>query len=327
MKRVLILLVFICILPLFSQVTFGGTEQQQPQTQKPVTVPQRKSREIDEELRRLLDEYVSGLIVSTIGEHIVVVKGTIKTESSMLKVKEILKVYGSQVIDLIDYKVSPQLFRVDATIVILDKSSGDEFKADLFGIVKDASIGFDANALNWGVQLDLSKISDILNYWVISGKADIKSYPSFLVENKGECKFQIGGEVPYQYSTKDGVGIEFKPYGVIIKVSPELRLDGNVSANIEFEVSKPDFSSPLPSGQVGYLKKYYSSKLTIKPNKSICIGGFEYEGIESNARSGCIIPFPFFKNINEKKILYLVLSITVPATEIDNKVYEKKMKE
>ncbi len=52
------------------------------------------------------------------------------------------------------------------------------------------------------------------------GKAQILSNPKVITKSGTQANFTVGGEIPVPYSNNQGVGAEFKKFGVILVVLP-----------------------------------------------------------------------------------------------------------
>lgn len=309
MKRIWMILIGILPLISFGQVVSGGT----PPTVMKV-VP-RKSWDMQKELNKLLSALVDNLSVSKIGEKLVVVRGKVNHMDDKDKVKKIISSYPKgQIVDLINYEVASQVIGIDVMIVVTDQSNSDKFDADI--LTGDARYsgsfstvdGSSSSLLSWTVVADLTKLKN----WITSGKAHIVSKSALLIESGGTGSILIGGEIPYQYSTTEGTGINFKEYGTKIGVKPVLLKNGNIGLKeLKVTLSKPDMSIPTPGGQIGYMKKELITNINVRPNYNVVIGGFNYKGKEQISNSGCmlgLIPAFSYNHRREDKLMWIVLT-------------------
>ncbi len=331
MRRILYFTVLILPALVFAQAVSSGVEEKKPKTIKIKYVVPRKARNMKKELENLLGyPLVKELSVSKIGDKLVVVKGTVTTLDDKAKVQKILKAYPKgQIVDLINYNVSPQMIGIEVMMVIVDESNGDEFNADILssmGATYGGNYDFTGSGaltshfLSWSVVTNLAK----LNYWVTSGKADIRSEPGLLVENGGKGSILIGGEIPYQVATAQGAtGVEYKEYGTQIVVSPKLLKNGNIGMDITVNLSKPDMSLPTPRGGIGYMKKELKTNINIKSKQTVCIGGFHYKSKGNLSKSGCLIPLPSISHNNENKFMYILLTPHIRMNTLNSRKYKK----
>lgn len=81
------------------------------------------------------------------------------------------------------------------------------------------------------------------------GKAKILSKPKLLAVSGEEASFLAGGEIPYVTENKLGsTNVEWKPYGVKLKVKPAIDGEGNISADLRAEVSSIDTQNGVSTG-------------------------------------------------------------------------------
>lgn len=72
------------------------------------------------------------------------------------------------------------------------------------------------------------------------GSARILARPQLLALSGEAASFRSGGEFPYPVPTRDGVTIEFKPYGTAISARPTLQTNGLIRLDLAAEVSDID---------------------------------------------------------------------------------------
>jgi pilus assembly protein CpaC len=72
------------------------------------------------------------------------------------------------------------------------------------------------------------------------GSARILARPQLLALSGEAASFRSGGEFPYPVPTRDGVTIEFKPYGTAISVRPTMQTNGLIRLDLAAEVSDID---------------------------------------------------------------------------------------
>ncbi len=81
------------------------------------------------------------------------------------------------------------------------------------------------------------------------GKAKILSKPKLLAVSGSEASFLSGGEIPY--ITENSLGssnVEWKPYGVKLKIKPNIDGEDNISADLRVEVSAIDTADGISTG-------------------------------------------------------------------------------
>lgn len=81
------------------------------------------------------------------------------------------------------------------------------------------------------------------------GKAKILSKPKLLAVSGSEASFLSGGEIPYvSESTLGSANVQWKPYGVKLKIKPTIDGEDNISADLRVEVSGIDNANGVATG-------------------------------------------------------------------------------
>ncbi len=144
-----------------------------------------------------------------------------------------------------------------------------------FPIFEDTS--GNKSALNIGSFFRTTLLAPTLNLVVQSGQARILSAPNLTTIPGQEATFLVGGEIPYAVSNgTSGVTIQFKEYGVKLRLTPTLHGNGQIETKIEPEVSDLDFANGISLGGfvVPALKtSRLSTDVITKPGESIVMGG------------------------------------------------------
>ena len=112
------------------------------------------------------------------------------------------------------------------------------------------------------------------------GKAQLLSNPKVITKSGTQANFTVGGEIPVPYSNNQGVGAEFKKFGVILNVLPvvlEEKKD-TVDVQIQLEVSNPDYSKPVvASGTTipSMITRQIQTEVELKSGETLVIGGLK----------------------------------------------------
>jgi len=116
-----------------------------------------------------------------------------------------------------------------------------------------------------------------LNAMMQHGTADLLANPKLVTRDGTTANFHAGGELPYATSGSLGtVQVEFKPYGVSLKINPHLETNGEITLNLDAEVSGPDdqHSVTLSGNTVqGIRTRQISSQLTLTPGSTLTLAG------------------------------------------------------
>ena len=82
-----------------------------------------------------------------------------------------------------------------------------------------------------------------LNLLMADGKARILSNPRLACESGGEAQFLAGGEIPIVIITPETRTVEWKTYGIILKIHPTMAEGGKIRTQVNAEVSTVDHGS------------------------------------------------------------------------------------
>ncbi|HAN05153.1 MAG TPA: hypothetical protein DCW72_11060 [Elusimicrobia bacterium] len=112
------------------------------------------------------------------------------------------------------------------------------------------------------------------------GKAQLLSNPKVITKSGTQANFTVGGEIPVPYSNNQGVGAEFKKFGVILVVLPVVLTEkkDTVDVQIQLEVSNPDYSKPVvASGTTipSMITRQIQTEVEIKSGETLVIGGLK----------------------------------------------------
>jgi len=112
------------------------------------------------------------------------------------------------------------------------------------------------------------------------GKAQLLSNPKVITKSGTQANFTVGGEIPVPYSNNQGVGAEFKKYGVILVVLPVVLTEkkDTVDVQIQLEVSNPNYSQTVvASGTTipSMITRQIQTEVELKSGETLVIGGLK----------------------------------------------------
>jgi len=109
------------------------------------------------------------------------------------------------------------------------------------------------------------------------GAADLLANPKLVAKDGTDASFHAGGEIPYATAGIQGtVTVEFKKYGVDLKINPHLTEEGRIELTIEAAVSGPDSQNGVTlSGNVvpAIRSRQVNSQLTVNPGATLTMAG------------------------------------------------------
>lgn len=113
-----------------------------------------------------------------------------------------------------------------------------------------------------------------INAMAQTGTAVVLAQPQLLARSGATAEFLAGGEVPY--STVDANGntnTAFKPYGVSLRITPQIERNGAVRSHIEVEVSSIDAALSVPNGP-SLKTRRASTEFNVRSGQTLVMAGF-----------------------------------------------------
>lgn len=118
-----------------------------------------------------------------------------------------------------------------------------------------------------------SQIFSTINLAKNSGDALLLAEPSLSARSGGEAEFLSGGEVPLPITSSLGQStVEFKEFGIKLRIKPLADDRGNIIAEVETELSTVD-SSLAVNGIPGFRTRKASTDVSLKDGQTLVISG------------------------------------------------------
>lgn len=111
-----------------------------------------------------------------------------------------------------------------------------------------------------------------LNLLMADGKARILSNPRLACESGKEARFLAGGEIPIVIITPETRTVEWKTYGIILKIQPSMAEGDNIRTQVNAEVSTVDHGSGT-SDVPGFLTRRVSTHFSTPPGETVMLSG------------------------------------------------------
>ncbi|MBI5595156.1 MAG: type II and III secretion system protein [Elusimicrobia bacterium] len=155
----------------------------------------------------------------------------------------------------------------------------------------------------------LTQMQTSLKMLETEGKAQLLSNPKIITKNAVQANFVVGGDQPYPVTNNQGVGVEFKKFGVILNILPVINPNkkDHIDAQLQLEVSNPDFSKPVTVGNTtvpSIVTRQIQTEVEIKSGETIVIGG-----LKSSAKNMTKTRVPFIGRIPLLGQLFTTTSI------------------
>ncbi len=124
-----------------------------------------------------------------------------------------------------------------------------------------------------------TSITSQINLAVSSGDAIILASPTLSTRSGTEAEFLSGGEFPIPVPDGNGgITIEFKEFGIMLNVLPELGRDGQIAALVETEVSSIDQSVSV-DGTPGLRSRKTKAEVSLQQGQTLAISGLVNQDI------------------------------------------------
>lgn len=211
---------------------------------------------------------VTALVRRTEGEGVslllqdgkVLVEGRVTSEAGRQKALRLVEAFfPGRVVDAVQVAETPGLFSIKARLIEVDRQAAREL-----GLEWPAAVGVGEPAPPGGLRVEpLARLEALLVKVKLleeSGKAKILAEPSMTVLDGQEGSFLAGGQIPVPLEVDGRTTVEWKEYGVRLKVRPTLLPSGQIRLAARPEVSTLDWANGvrLGSGTVPALRSRWA---------------------------------------------------------------------
>lgn len=169
-------------------------------------------------------------------------------------------------------------------------------------------------------------LSARIDAMVRTGEAVILAQPQLLARSGSEAEFLAGGEVPYSVVDANGnTNTAFKPYGVSLRITPQIERNDIVRSSIEVEVSSVD-PTVSAAGGPSLKTRRASTEFNVRSGQTLVLAGFLSRETSDN-RDGLpgLSAVPVIGNLfrsrrlqrNETELVIFVTPVVVSADHPD----------
>lgn len=128
-------------------------------------------------------------------------------------------------------------------------------------------------------QFDRRQLAGQLDALIKNNQVRILANPTLLAKSGFEANFMVGGEIPYPQIGQGGVsGVDYKKYGVGLKILPVLTPRDTIDAQINVNVSNPDSSVAITlqgANIPGLASREASTKVEVKDGETVVLAGIK----------------------------------------------------
>lgn len=171
-----------------------------------------------------------------------------------------------------------------------------------------------------------------LNLLAQEGRASVLAEPQLSARNGSKASFVAGGEIPYAASTRDGVFIQFKTYGVKLTVQPKVDSRGNIRATIESEVSSIDRSVSTVGGPA-LLTRRTETEFNVRGGETIVLSGLLQRENSNDVDKvpvlgdipvlGALFRSKRFQNKETELVVFVTPSLVTPESSFNRERIER----
>jgi len=111
-----------------------------------------------------------------------------------------------------------------------------------------------------------------LNLLMADGRAKILANPKLVCESGGNADFLAGGEIPIVIVTPETRTVEWKTYGIILRIHPKMTPENLIRTHITAEISTVDHGSG-GSDIPGFLTRRVTTNFTTPPGGTVMLSG------------------------------------------------------
>ena len=201
-----------------------------------------------------------------------------------------------------------------------------EAQGDFSGDLSTIALGDDRGFGYFGIA---TEILSRLNYLVSSGSAYTLASPRLSARSGGEAEFLAGGQVPVVTSNINGTSVEYKDFGISLKISPQADSLGNITAKVSTEISSIDQANAV-DGIPGFKTRSTSTEVNMKDGQTLVISGLiNSEVANSQDKVKWLGDIPilgklFKSEFFQAKKTELVIFVTPSIVDVDHAINKKE---
>lgn len=219
-------------------------------------------------------------------ETTVILEGTVKTPYDKRRAEAIAKAYAPNVVNLLVVEGNP---RVKIEAVVMEMSKGDGQKLGLSYLeggsgqltsgsanLVDSELG--QIGFTWNRAADVaSNLTGLFEAVKNTSHTRILSRPSVSGISGEKAFINVGGEIPVPVGVDNNqIKIEWKPYGVIMTIVPEVQGDGGILLHLSAEVSELDWDNKITTSGIdipALRTRKVENRAVLRDGEPLVIGG------------------------------------------------------
>lgn len=262
-----------------------------------------------QELKRRVDGLLAKLELPSVttqaeeDEGKIFLLGSVKTAQEKEKISLVLGSLTAKIVDLLSIKEEESVIEIDVQVLELDKDATTTLGFTSPGSVTLTEVGSPpisaAGAALSGMfrthNFTRAAFSWTLDALINEGKARILSRPRLACQSGKEAELLVGGEKPIfttEVASAGGAGtsVEYKEYGIKLKIKPTITDENRVKVNLNVEISEVGTADSIGSSTTTTAKAYpltkrnVSTELYLNDEQTLSIGGLIKQKEEEDIR-------------------------------------------
>ena len=232
---------------------------------------------------------LDGVQVAKVGDKLVL-QGTVENQYELNNALGMAKVYAGEdnIVNLIQMK-NPTMVNLSALVIDISGKDARDFGFK-YGVAKEISLDGGVPKITFGTAGNFyggmdwqdythhpfQNVDFMIQALASQNKLKVLSRPNITTMSGEEAEILIGGELPIPTTTDGEISIEWKSYGINLKIKPQVDGENKITSKIEAEVSGIDASVAIPTtaGKIpGLVSRKASTVLSVPDGQTMAIGG------------------------------------------------------
>lgn len=212
-------------------------------------------------------------------------EGSVESQQDLQKAELITKAIGEKVENLLVVGIKRMILSEVQFVEIRRQSTdryGIKYPTDIAGTAQaTVNISRELFPGNFGegglIANSVGRSTFNIGFQMNDGYGRLLAQPKLVCASGEKAEFLAGGEIPIPLITNNTFAVEFKPYGVILKLRPTADRNGNIQTEIEAEVSEVDISVGVTTGAgitiPGFRNRRVKTNVTVRHGETIVLSG------------------------------------------------------
>jgi pilus assembly protein CpaC len=213
----------------------------------------------------------------------VFLEGSVESQQDLQKAELITKALGEKVENLLVVGIKRMVLS-EVQFVEIRRTSGDrlgiKWPTDISGTLsatRDITHSLGLPTSDTTILKGATATSMALNFQASDGYGRLLAQPKLVCASGETAEFLAGGEIPIPLITNNQFTIEYKEYGIILRLKPVADRDGNIQTAIEAEASEVDRSVTVTIGADTSVPAFRTRKVktnvTVRHGETIVLSG------------------------------------------------------